>query len=374
MGEKPTLSICIPTYNRAAKLNNTLGEISREIRGLSGKVEICISDNCSSDNTQQVIAKWKKILHVSSRKNSTNMGYDANAALALQLANGKFAMFSGDDDSLVPGSIARLVADLSKHDGSGMGAVYLNSLKCGSPQTAFGFSDFRVFPKNSRGYSPISLSFGGAVCVRTEIAKKIMRKKLYFENNRLCKREDDKFLLFDFIHTYLFLECASSAGSFGVEPSCVVEVQGRGQSISITKRFYFDLVFNIYYMQLRKSYPWMREAMFLDEGGIARHILRRYAALSYMLTIHPELSDAFLSNFNLSLKILQMENHLLLARLLGMIEPVRRAGLLDWPAASCVKIYRHLSGRKDFLSENIDNIGTPPKAVEDLFARAKKYA
>ena len=49
------LSICIPTYNRAALLKKTLDSIVNQKRFIdTDDVEIIISDNCSQDNTEKL--------------------------------------------------------------------------------------------------------------------------------------------------------------------------------------------------------------------------------------------------------------------------------------------------------------------------------
>ena len=177
MEKKTFLSICIPTFGRADRLDHILGAIHCEIAGLPYKVQVCISDNGSKDNTQRIIRKWKGRLNIKSRRNPYNMGYDVNAAQVMRLADGEFAMYVGDDDTLAPGSLKRLVDDLRCHGQSGIGAIYLNNLKCGKPRTKFGFSEFRVFSDGSKDYPPLDLVFGGAICVRAAIAKRILAKK-----------------------------------------------------------------------------------------------------------------------------------------------------------------------------------------------------
>ena len=372
MVANPILSVCIPTFNRATKLDNILGIIANEIRGWHDKIEICISDNGSSDKTQKVIAKWKKLIPITSGKNKINMGYDVNMVKAIQLAKGDFAMCMGDDDDIVAGSLKQLVNDLSRHEKYVINAIYLNSLKNGLPVTKFGFDSFRIASKGGM-YPPLSLSFGGAICLRTEIAKRIIKQKTHFKNDRLCKREKDIHFLDEFVHTYLFLECAKydTPGLIGLEPGCVVSVQGKGASISIAKRFYFDLIFNLYYLNIKTRYPWANESIYLDEGGVARHIFRRYVALSYMLCSHPELQDAFMSIQAASLKILKLEGlttHYFALRALIAIQI-----FLSIPIEMCIDAYKFIFGKKDFLSESIDNVGTPPKTVDDFFTYARKY-
>lgn len=49
----PYLSLCIPTYNRASYLKNSIETIICQNEFKTGKVEIVISDNASSDDTEK---------------------------------------------------------------------------------------------------------------------------------------------------------------------------------------------------------------------------------------------------------------------------------------------------------------------------------
>jgi len=62
MSEKPLLSICIPTYNRAEYLAKSLDTLVCLPEFNSSEVEVVISDNASTDNTQEVAKKygWNK--------------------------------------------------------------------------------------------------------------------------------------------------------------------------------------------------------------------------------------------------------------------------------------------------------------------------
>jgi glycosyltransferase involved in cell wall biosynthesis len=101
--EGKTLSITIPTYNRAAALDRLLANLAEEIEPVRADVEICVSDNCSSDDTQRVLEKWKSRLPLSTRMNKTNLGYDRNALRVMKMAKGKYLWHIGDDDLMVRG-------------------------------------------------------------------------------------------------------------------------------------------------------------------------------------------------------------------------------------------------------------------------------
>ena len=72
------LSICIPTFNRANYLNNCLHSIIRCNYDKTKKFQVCVSDNCSTDNTEHVVKKATKSLNIKYVKNSFNIGVHLN--------------------------------------------------------------------------------------------------------------------------------------------------------------------------------------------------------------------------------------------------------------------------------------------------------
>ena len=92
------LSICIPTYNRAEYLDDTLHSIVVQDRfNNSFDVEIVISDNCSSDNTQEIANKYVEKYPDKIRyfKNEENI-FDANFEKVLSYGKGEFLKLNND--------------------------------------------------------------------------------------------------------------------------------------------------------------------------------------------------------------------------------------------------------------------------------------
>ena len=56
--DKPLVSICIPTYNRCKYLESSLKKYIEEPEFQTGLVEIVISDNASTDNTEILCRKY----------------------------------------------------------------------------------------------------------------------------------------------------------------------------------------------------------------------------------------------------------------------------------------------------------------------------
>lgn len=113
---KYKLSICIPTYNRAKYLKELLDSIIVQLNG-NAAVEICISDNASTDNTAQLVAEYnKKYTHIAYFKASQNEGFDRNLLKVVSLAEGEYCWLMGDDDKIEPGAIEYILDILNKYD------------------------------------------------------------------------------------------------------------------------------------------------------------------------------------------------------------------------------------------------------------------
>src|SRR3989344_5402735 len=119
MTEKPLLSICIPTYNRAEKLEQCLHHIAIQLNdeGLNTAIEVVVSDNASQDNTAQIVKKFQESFgNIRYFKNEKNLGIDKNIINSVVKAQGKYCWHIGDDDFIVPGSLKFLVDFFSKKE------------------------------------------------------------------------------------------------------------------------------------------------------------------------------------------------------------------------------------------------------------------
>ncbi len=92
------LTIAIPTYNRAEKLNSLLRELY-PLRG-SQRVKIVVSDNGSTDHTQSVVFKWQEFYgsNFSSIRNASNLGFDQNVISLYLGAKTDYIWFLSDED------------------------------------------------------------------------------------------------------------------------------------------------------------------------------------------------------------------------------------------------------------------------------------
>lgn len=98
MINKPKVSIVIPTYNRANLLIKALESC---INQTYKNIEIIISDNCSSDETQEICSAYvNKDSRIKYYRQEENIGIGANAKFLLNQATGEYSCVLNDDDYL----------------------------------------------------------------------------------------------------------------------------------------------------------------------------------------------------------------------------------------------------------------------------------
>lgn len=95
------LSIVIPTYNRSDLIKESLDSLYVQIEQYKQFIEIIISDNCSTDNTQEIISHYN-FRDVDSRyfRQNSNIGFEANFDFLVDHSCGKYIYIMGDDDIL----------------------------------------------------------------------------------------------------------------------------------------------------------------------------------------------------------------------------------------------------------------------------------
>jgi len=119
------ISICIPTFNRAHHLQNCLQSIIENKIHLSCKFQICVSDNCSSDNTEQIVNIAKESLKIKYERKEKNIGRVRNYLSVVKMAEGEFVWLLGDDDLLLPNGLNELYNLISRNEKNDI--FYINS-------------------------------------------------------------------------------------------------------------------------------------------------------------------------------------------------------------------------------------------------------
>ncbi len=110
----PKLSICIPTYNRAKTLRETLESILPQVEK-NPKVEIVISDNASTDNTADLCREFQdRYPIIRYCPNSKNVGFDGNIVACVEKARGEYVSYFSDDDLSPPGTFFAIMRHLEQ--------------------------------------------------------------------------------------------------------------------------------------------------------------------------------------------------------------------------------------------------------------------
>lgn len=296
---QPLLSICIPTYNRAERLGRLLANIYEEIAGLGTQVEICISDNCSTDGTQAAVHRWEKKLPISSRRNGSNKGLDVNFVQAVTMAGGEWAWMCGDDDIFEKGAIARMLGVLATGGATKAGAIYVNAMTKRGPMAQFPFESFRLFSAGEKKYPPINASFAGSLCVRSGVARKVIGK-CRVQGSRLIKPLPDKSALDYFAPAWMFLECVKESGWLGIEPECGVRIKADGDMIPFEKKMYLDVTLTLYALEVRRLYAWFNE-------GARNYNVKSLLVGAAIAAKRPALEEAYVVSSSAHLKLLELE-------------------------------------------------------------------
>jgi len=119
------ISICIPTYNRAKHLANCLQSIALNKNRSKIDFEVCVSDNFSTDNTEDIVRDAQKNVPIIYHKNASNIGRVRNYLNVVDIAKGDFIWLIGDDDLLLQNALYDLDKLISKN--TDVEFFYINS-------------------------------------------------------------------------------------------------------------------------------------------------------------------------------------------------------------------------------------------------------
>lgn len=105
------LSICIPTFNRADVLDETLNKLFSNPEFDENLIEVIVSDNCSTDNTKHIVSKYPFVKYFCNDKNVR----DYNYSIVLGLATGSYIRLFNDTLSFKRGALEKMLNTIKKH-------------------------------------------------------------------------------------------------------------------------------------------------------------------------------------------------------------------------------------------------------------------
>lgn len=120
------LSLCLPTYNRGWCIKEQIARLMTCSNTILDKMEIIISDNCSDDDTKDIvnnaIAAGFRCRYI---RNETNLGMDGNFVSCFQKATGKYVWLLGDDDLILIHQLEKIVNLLDGETEYGLIHIYM---------------------------------------------------------------------------------------------------------------------------------------------------------------------------------------------------------------------------------------------------------
>lgn len=119
------LSFAIPTWNRCKELEVCLNSIVAEIGKSHARCEVIISDNGSTDKTEDVLRKYsEKYNFIRFSRNEVNQGFDLNLLKVVENSRGKYVWLFSDDDIIAENSLGVVIRTLSDYDPNYMSVGY----------------------------------------------------------------------------------------------------------------------------------------------------------------------------------------------------------------------------------------------------------
>ena len=101
----PTVSVVIPTYNRADLLPRAIRSVLSQTYW---NCELIIVDDCSTDNTREVVSTWtdSRIRYIRHPENRHQSGA---INTGIEHARGQYVAFLDDDDEWMPTKLEKQV-------------------------------------------------------------------------------------------------------------------------------------------------------------------------------------------------------------------------------------------------------------------------
>jgi glycosyltransferase involved in cell wall biosynthesis len=260
----PTLSICIPTFNREIFLESCLSAIEKSLQNFSDEIEICISDNCSTDRTNDVVKKYSERFNISYSINFKNIWGSANLVKVISMAKGNYVWVIGDDDLLLPDSIKNIITLLHKTrlDFYFINAYSLSTEEFFDQDNKFNFEKIpestKVFSKLKNSFEcnfydlinpKISFDFLGALYLS------IFKRELWVSHVHLLNIEEliekDRFEIFEttFPQIKVFAQAFSSSRAFFLHKPMLISLSGAQDWIS-----YWPLIKSVRMVESLKHY------------------------------------------------------------------------------------------------------------------------
>lgn len=216
------ITIAIPTYNRSFFLKRLLYSIIPQVIELKdGKLEICISDNASIDNTGEIVDEFKEEYPnlIRYRRNRDNLGFDRNLLRVIDMARGKFIWLFGDDDQMAEGGLARVVKFIKEHDESVVGMIvgrtesyYVDDQTVEKIVPSIAIDETKLEVYELKKEEIFVTQFAGASFISVQIFNNDFIKRVVSRDYNIIKEGVGTGFIHELLYKLMFLECDQLKG------------------------------------------------------------------------------------------------------------------------------------------------------------------
>lgn len=257
------VTVIVPSYNRAHLLSKTIPTYIQE-----GVKELIIVDDCSPDNTREVVKELQKVYpQIKYIRQPQNMKQTVAKNRGLEEVRTEWVYFGDDDSLLYPGTIKRLYDTCIEYKVEGCGAIayYMEEGEEKLNLDEF-ISKHKIYTDNVKDivdintmharfiYSvkkPIVVPFCQAcLLMKTDIAKKVKFSSIYTGN---AYREETDFIL----------RCGAYGATFmfdsrGAQINLPINLATGGSRGNSIWKYRYDMIINNWRF-LKNNYKFMKE-------------------------------------------------------------------------------------------------------------------
>lgn len=192
---KPLVSVIIPAHNRAGLLPRAIKSILSQTYD---NYEIVVADDCSTDNTGEVIKSFKdkRIVYV---RHDRNRGANAARNTGVRLAKGCFIAFLDSDDEYLPRKLEKTV-EVLKESLPDVGVAYSSVLR------TRGRGLIKCLDRGISGNIYMQELLANYVCIDTALIKKECFSKELFDENLPGYQDWDLFIRMARHYKFIYID------------------------------------------------------------------------------------------------------------------------------------------------------------------------
>jgi glycosyltransferase involved in cell wall biosynthesis len=172
MAKKPTVSVIIPTYNRAHLIGRAIKSVLNQTYQ---DFELIIIDDGSTDNTEDIIRQFQeKDKRIKYKKHDKNKGGSAARNTGIKNSKGKYIAFQDSDDEWLPNKLEKQMK-IFKKESPNLGIVYTGFYRIKDSEKEY-IPSHEIVKKEGRIYEDLlkeSFITTQSILVRKECFKKV---------------------------------------------------------------------------------------------------------------------------------------------------------------------------------------------------------